>query len=84
MFLTSGRQPCSSSTRLDWLCPFWQLRWRAVKPPLFFMYTLALAPHRALTVPLNPFQAASCSAVLPENTENMIKCKTKCIADPTV
>jgi len=64
-FLRSGLQPVMRMLRQVWLCPFWQERWRGVKPPLFLMYTLPRFRHSRCTVRLYPFQAASCSAVFP-------------------
>ena len=61
----SGLQPANSNTRQVSLWPFWQQRCNGANPPRFFIYALAFHLHRIWTVWLNPFQAASCSAVLP-------------------
>ena len=65
LFFMSGLQPANSNTRQVSLWPFWQQRCNGANPPRFFIYALAFHLHRIWTVWLNPFQAASCSAVLP-------------------
>ena len=74
LFFMSGLQPANSNTRQVSLWPFWQQRCNGANPPRFFIYALAFHLHRIWTVWLNPFQAASCSAVLPcwNHTKNIM------------
>lgn len=70
LFCTSASQPASNSSRQLWLWPFWQHKWRAVKPPQFLAFRLALALANSETVWLKPFHAASWRAELPCCGEN--------------